>query len=547
MAARSRARRRPHPHPRPRAPFASALAVKDGVIVAVGDTAEVRAACDASTTAALRRRAGTSRPGSSTGTSTCSWAPRWPRASTSTGSRPSTQVRALLRAERERVGPDAWITGFAFEYAALEGADYHHDLIDEAAGPGPMLIHTLDMHTGFANAERAAHRPASPGSREFEDGSFIVVDDAGRPTGELREMAAIRTVWDAVPEAVPGADPRLGRRGDPRPERRGHHRDPPDGRRPGDGSTRSPRSRPPGCSTCGCASTSGSTRATDPEALAEIIRRRDLTGSTWTANSVKFMVDGVIDTGTAWLEEPDTHGDGNDPMWPDTEHFRRTIKQFHDAGFHIATHAIGDRAIREVLDAYAAAGGSAGRHRIEHIETPRRELLARFRREGVSASMQPIHLRWLSPDLTDPWSERLGVHRCAHTMPSGDIVRARAPTSCSGRTGRSRRTTRAWASSPRSAATPPTSRTTDRSAPSRALTGLETLTGYTANAAQVDGGDGRGPARRRPRRLRRVGRRHRRGGAGGRHGPPGPPDRGHGPHGPLPRVGARRVVRGSGT
>ena len=78
------------------------------------------------------------------------------------------------------------------------------------------------------------------------------------------------------------------------------------------------------------------------------------------------MVDGVIDTGTAWLEEPDTRGDGNDPMWPDTEHFRRTIKQFHDAGFHIATHAIGDRAIREVLDAYAAAGGSAGRHRVEH-------------------------------------------------------------------------------------------------------------------------------------------------------------------------------------
>ena len=70
----------------------------------------------------------------------------------------------------------------------------------------------------------------------------------------------------------------------------------------------------------------------DAAALAEIIRRRDLAGATWSANSVKFMIDGVIDTGTAWLEQPDTHGDGNDPMWPDVDHFRRTLRQFHDAG-----------------------------------------------------------------------------------------------------------------------------------------------------------------------------------------------------------------------
>jgi len=226
-----------------------------------------------------------------------------------------------------------------------------------------------------------------------------------------------------------------------------------------------------------------------PEALAEIIRRRDLAGSTWTANSVKFMVDGVIDTGTAWLEEPDTRGDGNDPMWPDTEHFRRTIKQFHDAGFHIATHAIGDRAIREVLDAYVAAGGSGGRHRVEHIETAGPELVARFRREGVSASMQPIHLRWLQPDLSDPWSERLGIHRCAHTMPSGDITASGANVVLGSD----------WPVAPYdprlgffAAQRRYAPDVTDHRplGTSRALTGLETLVGYTANAARVDDGPG---------------------------------------------------------
>ncbi|HYA52689.1 MAG TPA: amidohydrolase family protein, partial [Streptosporangiaceae bacterium] len=98
--------------------------------------------------------------------------------------------------------------------------------------------------------------------------------------------------------------------------------------------------------------------ADDEDTLADILARRDLRGRRWTADAVKFMLDGVIDTGTAWLEEPDTQGAGTDPMWPDVARYRRAIKRFHDAGFFIATHAIGDRAVREVLDAYAAVGSN---------------------------------------------------------------------------------------------------------------------------------------------------------------------------------------------
>ncbi len=470
----------------PNRPFASAIAVEDGVIVAVGDTAEVRAACDAGTT--LLSGAGWHvTPGLTDGHqhllmgAQVSQGINFDRVST------VASVRELLRAERERVGPDAWITGFAFEYAALEGAEYHHDLIDEAAGPGPMLIHTLDMHTGLVNGI-ALQMSGVTGSREFEDGSFIVVDDRGEPTGELREMAAIKTVWDTVPvatqEQVLGwvadairAQNALGITGI-------HQMD--GGQETADAFVALEAA---GLLNLRVRFHQWVDPSDSPEALAEIIRRRDLAGATWTANSVKFMVDGVIDTGTAWLEEPDTRGDGNDPMWPDTGHFRRTIKQFHDAGFHIATHAIGDRAIREVLDAYTAAGGSAGRHRIEHIETAGPELLARFRSEAVSASMQPIHLRWLTADHSDPWSERLGIHRCAHTMPSGDMYGSGANVVLGSD----------WPVAPYDprlgffAAQRRYAPDVEDHRPlgtSRALTGLETLTGYTANAARVDGGEG---------------------------------------------------------
>ena len=469
----------------PDRPFASALAVKDGRIIAIGDAAEVRSVCDATTSI----HSGTDwhiTPGLTDGHqhlimgSVVGQGINFDRVST------LADVRTLLRAERERVGPDVWVTGFAFEYAALQGADYHHDLIDDAAGPGPMLIHTLDMHTGLANGA-ALRISGVTGSREFDDGSFIVCTDNGAPTGELREMSAIRTVWDSVP--VASDDEKFAWCAD---TIRAQNAVGITGIHQMDGGLETIEAfralEAAGLLNLRIRFHQWVDPSDDAESLSEIIRRRDLTGSMWNANSVKFMLDGVIDTGTAWLEEPDTHGDGNDPMWPDTEHFRRTLRQFHEAGFHIATHAIGDRAIREVLDAYAAFG-SGGRHRIEHIESAPPETVARFTREGVSASMQPIHLRWLNPDMTDPWSERLGVHRCSHAMPSGDILTTGANVVLGSdwpvapfdpRLG-------FFAAQRRYAPDVDDHRALGAS---RSLTGLETLAGYTVNVARIDGSDG---------------------------------------------------------
>ena len=134
-------------------------------------------------------------------------------------------------------------------------------------------------------------------------------------------------------------------------------------------------------------------------------------------------LDGVIDTGTAWLEEPDSHGEGLEPMWPDLSLYHRRARMFHDAGFRVATHAIGDRAVREVLDVYAGLPGTpSAPHRIEHIETSPDRTVARFAPQGVTASMQPVHMRWVAHDMTDPWSQRLDHTRCDHAWRSGDIA-----------------------------------------------------------------------------------------------------------------------------
>ena len=83
-----------------------------------------------------------------------------------------------------------------------------------------------------------------------------------------------------------------------------------------------------------------------------------------------------------------------------------------------ATHATGDRGVREALDAYREAGAAPGvRHRIEHIETLQPQDLPRFAAEGVVASMQAQHMAWLEPDRNDNWSRRLGAERCDRAFP----------------------------------------------------------------------------------------------------------------------------------
>jgi predicted amidohydrolase YtcJ len=328
-------------------------------------------------------------------------------------------LRSHIRAERERVGPGGWVQGFAVEYAAFEGATYHHGLLDAAAGDGPMFLLSLDVHTAFVN-EHALRLAGITGPVQFGEGSTVMCVD-GRPTGELKEMPAMKLVMDRIPTPTTSTKRDWYRQAIAAQNALGitavHQMD---------GSLETldvlAALEAEGPLDLAVLVHSFMFPSTEDDEVAELIAAKHRAGLRWKADGVKFMMDGVIDTGTAWLEEHDTHGEGQAPYWPDVAHYRRRVRAFHDAGFRIATHAIGDRAVREVLDTYAALPSRGGPgHRIEHIEAAPDALVSRFRAEGVTASMQPVHMRWLRPDLSDPWSERLGADRCRHAFRTGDI------------------------------------------------------------------------------------------------------------------------------
>jgi predicted amidohydrolase YtcJ len=127
--------------------------------------------------------------------------------------------------------------------------------------------------------------------------------------------------------------------------------------------------------------------------------------------NLKSFADGALGSETAWMEAPFADRPGYSGLASadlmDTASYYASIQGADKAGLQISIHAIGDRAIRTVLDLFERAvrdnGPADRRFRIEHVQHLRPEDAARFAQLGVVASMQPYHAiddgRWAEKEL----------------------------------------------------------------------------------------------------------------------------------------------------
>jgi len=148
----------------------------------------------------------------------------------------------------------------------------------------------------------------------------------------------------------------------------------------------------------------------------------------WIATGViKEFADGVIESRTASLLEPYAGMDAGEPgacgapNWEAAE-LAEAVRVASTRGWQVEIHAIGDRAIRDALDAFAACD-PARRHRVEHIEAPAADDIRRFGRLGVIASMQPQHAE-PGKNLMQAWAPSLGPERATRGWPWASILRA---------------------------------------------------------------------------------------------------------------------------
>ncbi|HEX9164306.1 MAG TPA: amidohydrolase [Gemmatimonadales bacterium] len=112
-------------------------------------------------------------------------------------------------------------------------------------------------------------------------------------------------------------------------------------------------------------------------------------------DSVKFLADGGLSGATAALSVPYRHADTRGVLRFEDAELLALCRTAHDAGFRIAIHAIGDVAIDQVLRVYEALGSGPVRHRIEHLGLPSADHLRRAARLGVIAAPQAVFLHEL--------------------------------------------------------------------------------------------------------------------------------------------------------
>ncbi len=328
-----------------------------------------------------------------------------------------------------------WIVGGGWAMDAFPGGVPTAAALDQAVADRPVYLSNRDGHGAWVNSKALELAGVDASSADPRDGR-IERDEAGRPTGALHEGAmdlvsrltptptaeAYRqglltgqaylhqlgiTAWqDAIVEARGGevapildAYRELAERGD---------------------------------LTARVVGALWWDRHRGLDQIPALVAARDgVTTPGFRPTTVKIMQDGVCEDFTAGVLDPylDGHGcptDRHGLSFVDPELLDRAVPALDRAGFQVHFHAIGERAVRESLDAIAAARRANGmndlRHHIAHIQVVHPDDLARFASLQVVANAQPL---WAAnePQMTELTIPFLGPERSSWQYPFATLHR----------------------------------------------------------------------------------------------------------------------------
>jgi predicted amidohydrolase YtcJ len=338
----------------------------------------------------------------------------------------TTSYQQIVDAVAEKVKtvqPGEWITGRGWhqsKWDSMPGETVKgfqtHDLLSSVSPDNPVYLRHASGHAGFANAkamELAGLQliPKEGVDRLEIEGGEVIRDDLGRPTGIFNERAQT-LITKHIPENTPERNAKafeLAVAACHRDGITGFH---------DAGIGRETIALYQQMKAGGKMQVRIYAMLTgwDKELLEEWYQKGPFVDPDHllTLRSVKLNCDGALGSRGAWLLEaytdrPGHFGHETLPM----EFVKETALNGLQHGFQVCSHAIGDRANREILDRYEAAfqelpgKTSDHRFRIEHAQHLHPEDIPRFAELGVIPAMQAIHL---SSDR--PWAiDRLGEKR----------------------------------------------------------------------------------------------------------------------------------------
>ncbi|MEJ2583889.1 MAG: amidohydrolase [Robiginitalea sp.] len=321
------------------------------------------------------------------------------------------------------VKPGEWITGRGWhqsKWDSMPGETVKgfqtHDLLSAVSPDNPVYLRHASGHAGFANAkamELAGLQliPKEGVDRLEIEGGEVIRDDLGRPTGIFNERAQT-LITQHIPENTPERDAKAFELAVAACQRNGitgfHDA--------GIGRETISLYEQMKASDKMQVRLYAMLTGWDPDLLQEWYEKGPSVDPDHllTIRSVKLNCDGALGSRGAWLLEPysDRPGHYGHETLP-MSFVKETALNGLEHGFQVCSHAIGDRANREILDRYEAAfeelpaKTSDHRFRIEHAQHLHPEDIPRFAELGVIPAMQAIHL---SSDR--PWAiDRLGEQR----------------------------------------------------------------------------------------------------------------------------------------
>ncbi len=314
--------------------------------------------------------------------------------------------------------PDkVWIIGRGWQYTSFESSLPDHETLAAITNDKPVFIKAYDGHSAWAN-KKALTMAGIDHNTKYDGFGELVKDKNGEPTGTLRESA-----MDLVGQHVtkPSRSEKLDaiRKGMKLAASLGIT-----SVQNADG-TKEVFSLYQELLNNGelkiryAASFSADENTTDAD-IALFTKLKDSVGINnpmIRADAIKFMIDGVIESHTGYMLQPYADLSSTDPLSigqlaVPIEKYQETVAKLDKNGFRIYTHAIGDKGVRESLDAYEHAsivnGKRDSRHRVEHIETVSPDDIPRFAQLGVMPSMEPIHA---DPGTIAVWEKAIGETR----------------------------------------------------------------------------------------------------------------------------------------
>jgi predicted amidohydrolase YtcJ len=347
------------------------------------------------------------------------------------------EALARIRAYADAHPGKEWVAGSGWRMEWFAGGTPGRELLDKMVPGRPAYLTNRDGHGAWANTRALELAGIGKGTPDPADGR-IERDSDGEPQGSLHEGAA-NLVGDLVPR--PAFDERLA--GLLMAQRHMHARGITAWQDAIVGDYLGSEDPLPvylaaaasGQLTARVEGALWWDRGKDAGQLADILGRRERgQAGRFRANTVKIMQDGVAESFTAGMLDPyldscgcQTQGRGLSHI--DASELRDYVTVLDAERFQVHLHAIGDRAVRESLDAIQAArqanGSNDNRHHIAHLQVMHPDDIPRFAALGVTANIQAL---WAAhePQMDDLTIPFIGPERSARQYLFGDLIRSGA-------------------------------------------------------------------------------------------------------------------------